>query len=145
MIAETNTRVDWWIISRDTIFILIYLIVLTVFLIGNNVQLYKAIVLLVLYFVHILLMKFNYMYEIAIKKSVARSMEIKELKKICAKDISHFHRNLNTRALTIEMLNRVQYKVEDNLIVFDHFISKKIKPITCVKIREERYADFDNR
>jgi hypothetical protein len=36
-----------------------------------------------LYVIHVLLMKFNYIYEIAIKKSVARSMEIKELKRIC--------------------------------------------------------------
>lgn len=83
MIAEVDTRVDWWIISRDTIFIVIYLVVLTIFLIGNYVQLYKAIVLLFLYVVHIFLMKFNYLYEIAIKKSVARNMEIKELKRIC--------------------------------------------------------------
>ena len=140
LIAETNTRVDWWIITRDTIFIILYLIVLTIFLIGNYVELYKAIVLLLLYFAHILLMKFNYLYEIAIKKSVARRMEIKELKRICNKDISHFHRNLNSRAITIEMLNRITYKVEDNVIVFDPFIRKKIKPITCVKMREERFC-----
>lgn len=132
LIADANTRVDWWIISRDTIFILIYLTILTVFLYGNYVELYKAIVLLVLYFVHIILMKFNYIYEIAIKKSVARRMEIKELKRICAEDISHFHRNLNSNALTIEMLNKVSFKVEDNLIVFDPFIRKKIKPIRCI-------------
>ena len=74
---------------------------------GNSIEYWKGIVLLVLYFVHILLMKFNYIYEIAIKKSVARSMEIKELKRICKKDISLFHRNLTSRAVTIEMLDRV--------------------------------------
>lgn len=123
MIAEVDTRVDWWIITRDTIFIVIYLVVLTIFLIGNYVQLYKAIVLLFLYVVHIFLMKFNYLYEIAIKKSVARKMEIKELKRICSKDISSFHRNLKSRAVTIEMLNKIIYKVEGNMIVFDHFVT----------------------
>lgn len=36
-------------------------------------------------------MKFNTSYEVAIKKSVARSMEIKELKRIARTNISHFH------------------------------------------------------
>lgn len=79
---------DWWIITRDTIFILVYLIALTAFLLGNNVAIWAAVVLLTLYIVHILLMKFNHVYEVAIKKSVARSMEIKELKRISEKDIS---------------------------------------------------------
>ena len=79
LIADNATRVDWWIITRDTIFILCYLIVLTVFLIGNAVQIWKAFVLFGLYIVHILLMKYNHIYEVAIKKSVARRMEIKEL------------------------------------------------------------------
>lgn len=119
MIAETGTRVDWWIITRDTIFIMIYLSVLTYFLIGNNVAIYGAIVLFILYFAHILLMKYNHVYEVAIKKSVARRMEIKELQRISQNDISHFHRNLNGRAITIEVLNKINYKIEENEIVFD--------------------------
>ena len=85
-------------------------------------------------------MKFNYIYEIAIKKSVARSMEIKELKRICKKDISLFHRNLTSRAVTIEMLDRVQFKViEENdktKLEFPNCVKKSVKPITCVKIQE---------
>lgn len=38
------------------------------------------------------------------------------------------------------MLNKITYKVEGNMIVFDHFITEKIKPINCVKIREERFV-----
>jgi hypothetical protein len=100
------TRVDWWIITRDTIFILFYLTIITIFLIGNSVEIYKAIVLCILYIVHILLMKFNTMYEVAIKKSVARSMELKELKRIARKDISHFHRIVmpTSTQLTLELI-----------------------------------------
>ncbi len=87
LIADQNTRVDWWIITRDTIFILCYLTVITVFLIGNFVEIWKAIVLFILYLAHIILMKYNHLYEVAIKKSVARSMEIKELKRIAHQDI----------------------------------------------------------
>jgi Ca2+/Na+ antiporter len=119
LIAETGTRVDWWIATRDTIFIIIYLAALTYFLIGNNVAIYGALVLLFLYFVHILLMKYNHVYEVAIKKSVARRMEIKELQRISQSDISHFHRNINGRAMTIEVLNKIPYKIEENEIVFD--------------------------
>lgn len=145
MIADVGTRIDWWIISRDTIFIMVYLAVLTAFLIGNNVPILGAVVLLLLYLAHIILMKYNFVYEVAIKKSVARRMEIKELLRISAKDISHFHRNINGRGLTVELLSKIHYTVEENFIVFDENNKKKIKPITCVKMREERYATAENR
>jgi hypothetical protein len=94
-------------------------------------------------------MKYNYIYEIAIKKSVARSMEIKELKRICSKDISLFHRNLTSRAVTLEMLDRVPFRViEENdktKIEFPTGAKKTVKPISCVKIHEEKLSDLDNR
>lgn len=136
LIAEPGTRVDWWIITRDTIFILVYGTVLTLFLWGNDISDWKGIIMFVLYIVHILLMKYNHIYEVAIKKSVARTMEIKELKKLAKRDITHFHRNLNSRGLSIEMLNKVPYRVEENYIVFDPLNKKKIKKISCVKFRE---------
>lgn len=40
---------------------------LSVFLYGNRVEVYKALILLVLYIVHIFLMKFSSKYEVAIK------------------------------------------------------------------------------
>ena len=51
-------------------------------------------------------MKYNYAYEIAIKKALARFMEVKELKRICKEDISRFHSNpeINSRRITSEML-----------------------------------------
>ena len=102
MIADKDTSVDWWIITRDTIFVVMHLSIFSLFLLGNNITLWKTFVLLLLYFVHTMLMKYNHIYEVAIKKSVARSMEIKELKKIATDDITHFHRNLNSRAITLE-------------------------------------------
>jgi hypothetical protein len=91
-------------------------------------------------------MKFNYIYEVAIKKSVARTMEIKELTKIANNDISHFHRNLNSRCVSIEMLKKVDYRVEEKYIIFDPFHRKKIKD-PCVIIKDERipFSMLDNR
>lgn len=103
--------------------------------------------MLLLYFVHILLMKFNRLYEVAIKKSVARTLEIRELNKIAENEIDHFHKNLNSRALTIEMIKSVNCKVEGNHIIFDNYVRKKIKPITCVKFRDGGMptTQLDNR
>jgi len=78
-LAEEGTRIDWWVITRDTIFLVIYLVVITLQLASNNITISNAAILVVLYIVHILLMKFNTIYEVAIKKNVARSLEIKEL------------------------------------------------------------------
>ena len=77
-----KTLIDWWIITRETVFILIYLIAISVFLFGNRVELYKALILFILYIVHIFLMKFSSKYEVAIKQALANRNEIKTLSKI---------------------------------------------------------------
>lgn len=127
MIAETNTRIDWWVITRDTLFFIIYLIIITIFLSSNEITLTNALILIVIYFVHIMFMKWNMLYEVAIKKGVARMMEIKELTRIAETDIDFFHKNLNSRAISIEILMKLDYKVEDKYIVFDQQYRKRIK------------------
>ena len=77
-----GTLIDWWIITRETVFILIYLIAISVFLFGNRVELFKALILFILYIVHIFLMKFSSKYEVAIKQALANRNEIKTLSKI---------------------------------------------------------------
>lgn len=118
-LAEQGTRIDWWVITRDTIFLIIYLVVITIQLSSNNITITNALILVVLYVFHILMMKFNSIYEVAIKKNVARSMEIKELTYVANTNIDHFHRNLNTRVINIETLKKLDYKIEDKYIVFD--------------------------
>ena len=80
LVAEVSTRVDWWISTRDTIFMMLQLFILIALLIGNSINLWRAVVMLVMYFIHVLLMKYNHLYEVAIKKSVARNIELKKLK-----------------------------------------------------------------
>lgn len=136
MIADTNTRIDWWVISRDTLFFIIYLVVITVFLSSNSITITNAIILLIIYIVHVFAMKWNSIYEVAIKKNVARFLEIKELTRIAHTDIDFFHKNLNSRCLTIEILSKLDYKVEDKYIVFDAQHRKRIKDPKVV-IKEE--------
>jgi len=87
LIVEEGTLIDWWIITRETLFILFYLAIVTAFLVGNKVELYQATVLFILYIVHIFLMKYSNKYEVAIKKAVANKMEINELQRIAHRDI----------------------------------------------------------
>lgn len=68
---QEGTLIDWWIVSRETVFFLIYLAIISLLLVGNEVQLYGAIILVVLYVLHIFLMKFSSKYEIVIKKLLA--------------------------------------------------------------------------
>lgn len=105
------------------------------FLYGNSVSEWKAVILFVLYIAHIFLMKYNHIYEVAIKKSVARKMEIKELNRIARSGVSQFHRNLQSRCYNIERLLRVRFDVSnDNYIEFENLnVRKKIKKITCVQ------------
>ena len=143
---EQGTLIDWWIITRETLFILVYLAIMTFFLQGNKVALWQAFVLFIVYVIHIFLMKYSSKYEVAIKKSLANFMEIKELSRLAQKDISVFHRNLRTQALSIEMLNQVNFYIDDKgYIVFGKSgIRRKCKPIVSVKLGEEQFAEPDD-
>jgi hypothetical protein len=91
-------------------------------------------------------MKYNSIYEVAIKKNVARLMEIRELTKLADTEIDYFHRNLNSRCLTIETLKKLDYKVLDKYIIFDATQRKRIKD-PCVVINEEEvpFSMMDDR
>lgn len=145
-LADEGTRIDWWVITRDTIFLVIYLVVITLQISSNNITISNAIILVVLYGVHILMMKFNSTYEVAIKKNVARGMEIKELTSMANNQIDVFHRNLNSRALTIETLKKLDYKVDDKYIVFEDNQRKRIKdPIVVIVDEEIPFSMMDDR
>ena len=82
LVVAEETLIDWWIITRDTVFFLLYLSVLAFFLYGNNINQTKALILVVIYILHILLMKFSSKYEILIKHKLANTIEVSGLKKI---------------------------------------------------------------
>ena len=146
LIVPAKTLIDWWIITRETVFILLYLIVISVFLYGNRVELYKALILVVLYIVHIFLMKFSSKYEVAIKQALANRIEIKTLSKIAKTDITRFHMNLKAQSISIEMLNKVHFTLKGEYIVFkDSLIRKKLKLSNSIKSGEEKFADKSDK
>jgi len=85
LIVQEGTLIDWWIVSRETAFFLLYLAVMSLLLQGNKVDSPGASILLVLYVVHIFLMKYSSKYEVVIKKWLAQSMEIRELNRMANK------------------------------------------------------------
>jgi Ca2+/Na+ antiporter len=127
MQATPNTRVDWWIILRDTIFIVVYISLVSVFLYGNNVESWKAITMLGLYFLHILLMKYNHIYEVAVKKSVARRLEVSKLKRLAQEDVKQFHSVHASRKPHIDQLAEISYVVDRGFVTFDDFPGRKCK------------------
>ena len=123
------TRIDWWISTRDTILFLIYLGTLSYIIMGNEIEKYAVYVLILLYINHVILMKFNHQYEVAIKKGLASFLEVKELHKIANKNIDHFHYNLETRFPCIEVLNKIEFKQEGDILIFENvskFMSKSM-------------------
>jgi hypothetical protein len=91
LIVQEGTFIDWWIVTRETFSLLLYLAIITVFLQGNQVKLTGAIVLFFCYLLHILLMTYSAFYEVIIKKILARAMEIGELKRLAKKEMFRFH------------------------------------------------------
>lgn len=71
LIVQEGTLIDWWIVSRETAFFLLYLLIISFLLNGNQVELFGAVVLFFLYIVHIFLMKYSSKYEVVIKKMLA--------------------------------------------------------------------------
>ena len=64
---------------RDSILFLIYLGVMSYFLMGNVIEDYAIYALMAIYVLHVTLMKMNHTYEVALKKAVAGFLEIREL------------------------------------------------------------------
>jgi len=93
LVVEEGTFIDWWIISRETAFLLVYLSIISYFLYGNQVKMWSAVMLFTLYIVHIVLMKYSNKYEVALKKALANYMELNELTRIARKrdEIWRYH------------------------------------------------------
>lgn len=117
-------------------------------------------------------MKYNLKYEVAIKRAVANFLEVRELNRLANDGISHFHYNLDTRNLPIEILNKISYRQEGDVLMFDkinqsamaktpnhntqagmemmkklatHCIKYRMKAIQRVKVKDERFATADNK
>ena len=68
MLAPEKTRIDWWISTRDTIFFCTYLGVMSYFMADGQILPVNVYVLLIMYIIHVMLMKFNHTYEVALKR-----------------------------------------------------------------------------
>lgn len=83
-------------------------------------------------------MKYSAKYEVVIKKILARVMEIGELKRLAKTEMFRFHQSLKSTAVSIEMLNRIQFDLVNGYVVFKETgIRFKLEPILCVKLGEE--------
>jgi hypothetical protein len=89
------------------------------FLMGNEIEDYAVYALVIIYCLHVFLMKMNHTYEVALKKAVAAFMEVKELNRLAKDDISHFHYNLDSRTPCIEILNKINFKQEGDVLIFE--------------------------
>ena len=133
---------------------------------GQTIENYQIYILLLIYTVHIFIMKMNLTFEVAIKRWVANLLEVHELNRLAADDIHHFHNNLDTRNISIELLNKIEYQQEGDVFIFNMdylpnfkdnhskgtFMAKqnnqvkyRMKPIQKIRILEERFATPENK
>ena len=97
---------------------------------GNEIESYAIYILLMLYIIHVVLMKMNHSYEVSLKKFVANTMEVQELSRLANEDITHFHFNLDTRTPPIEVLNKIQFKREGDILIFENATGANPKQFT---------------
>ena len=111
-LTPPDTRIDWWISTRDATLFLMYLAVQSYFMASGGLKIadHAIYILIVIYIIHVILMKLNHHYEVALKKSVANIFEVRELKRLAEEDIGHFHYNLDSRTPCIELLNKIRFK-----------------------------------
>jgi len=119
MIVAEGTLIDWWIISRETVFFLLYLVVMSWLLYGNQIEMSAASILFFLYILHVYLMNYSKKYEEVLKQLLARRMETRELNRLAkSNQLWRFHLNLKSQAISIEMLNKIEFSVINGYIVF---------------------------
>lgn len=118
--APEKTRIDWWISTRDAILFIFYLALMSFFMSGNQIENYAIYTLLLIYIIHVVIMKMNHTYEVALKKNVANALEVDELNRLANEDITHFHYNLEARTPPIEVLNKIQFKREGDVLIFEN-------------------------
>lgn len=120
LFSDYNTKIDWWIISRETIFLLFYVGLFSGFLYGNSIEAWKAGILLFFYLVHIIMMVLNQYYEVAIKKAESRREKLREKVELCRKDISNYHKNdesTGSRKPKLEDLKNIELIIKDDYII----------------------------
>jgi Ca2+/Na+ antiporter len=81
-LTAEDTRIDWGISIRDSTLFIIYLSVMSVFMIENDISDIQIYILIILYIFHVILMKNNHTYEVALKKSFASMLEVRELNRL---------------------------------------------------------------
>ena len=86
---------------------------------GNEIDDYAIYALVVIYILHVVLMKMNHTYEVALKKAVAGFLEVKELNRLANEEIGHFHYNLDSRTPCIEILNKINFRQEGDILIFE--------------------------
>jgi hypothetical protein len=131
-LTAEDTRIDWWISIRDSILFIIYLSVMSAFMAGNTIEDFAIYILIVIYLFHVILMKNNHSYEVSLKKSFASLLEVRELNRL-ANDtendgMQHFHYNLDTRFPCIEMLNKINFRQEGDILIFENLLNKNSAP-----------------
>jgi hypothetical protein len=90
------------------------------FMRNNQIEGYAVYTLLAIYIIHVILMKLNYTYEVALKRGVAGYLEVRELSRLANENIQHFHYNLDSRFPCIEMLNLIEFRQEGDILIFDN-------------------------
>ena len=130
---------------------------MSIFLQGNKIDNSSIYILLVVYFVHVSIMKYNFIIEVALKRAVASMMEVKELNRLALEDIHIFHYNVDTRVPSIELLCKINFDQDGDILIFSddysdpnpskaaNVIKFRMKPLNRVKIAEEKFATPDNK
>lgn len=141
LVADYNTKIDWWIITRETIFLLIYAGLFSGLLYGGKVDSWQAAILVGCYLIHIVMMVMNQYYEVAIKKAVARKYMLKEKAERARADITYYHSNVNndSRHITCDDLLNVNLNIKDKYIIHeDNQYREKANPF-IYKVNSNKY------
>ena len=99
---------------------------------GNQIEDAAIYVLIIIYFLHVILMKNNHSYEVSLKKTFASILEVRELNRLANDTVNdgmhHFHYNLDTRFPCIEMLNKINFRQEGDILIFENLMNKNTAP-----------------
>ena len=92
LLGGIHTRLDWYQSGRDTIFLVVVLVAVSMMLLKNKLEVWNSLIMLLLYLVYIVFIKFNSTIEPKIKKFVELKKKFKLAPRLEYEEIKKKHR-----------------------------------------------------
>ena len=128
MLAGKLGRIDWYTFLRDTFTLCVVLLSISLLLINHAIVFWNALIMLFIYIIYTLVMKFNKSLERFLRKKVELREKFKLPKRLQGEELHQMHFNPRGRRFSISQLKFEDYQIIDGNIIF-YFDGQRCKDV----------------